>query len=1051
MLRELLAVIGLGLIFSSLNNLRAQEARSPSESEIPDLELNSGEGVLYDARSYGFDRGGNTYFFDGDVVLIGGGYVITADKIVVEYFKKEMTASGHVLFIHQNQIFTGEQVHIQWDTGDFRIKEAVLVANDAKEIEKVTRRVLGQSAEELSYETARVKRLQAIEKEKGDLRELFRLQPGEEPDPATVGSYARLLEQQKLVRESQAPTQGERDPERRQRYERRRTFWEKARAEAAKDALPREFYFKIEGEVLERVDGHLYRAKDATFTPCFCEADETPAWAFQAETIEAQQEGYIDMVHPILKIKGLPVLYLPYLKLPLKAKRQSGFLPPSVQTGEAKNGFVYTQPVFFDIAPNADATLTTDIFQRRGTRLGLETRYEARAFSGFRYQVEGIRDTSWLQLANQREDLLRYHLEESPFCASETDLIARQFCEQKVRENLASPSDTQRGKQEWEGRYFLAPRLSLVSNGRIVSDHRYIEDLYLPENFITAFANLNNATQFSTAKGSLNFDGKDFFASIGSSYGDNIISAEKYSGQQAPLIFQLQSRYFRLLPDGILPMPIYAELQARSISIDEQRFSARGPFKVQDISLGDGQWQRYALQLTTPLLSDSIVRIDHFADAELRRIEHQGLDKRNSMVRSWRTGLTLNLPIDGTGPLPGFLQSKNSKGTSYVQHLMNWSLSASVRPVVIRDGPYGDIIDGKGAPLVYFPSDRKVLYSDDRDIADEDVMVPHQRITFSTFQRWQTFDRLWQTLPAQGETKNKALKRNLDDLKEQALRELQAVKDQPVKRPEDMYSEQGSGEVKWYVPRYASVDQNRVEPLWFSASISYDYQQEKLRRQQLEKNEEIERQAQASADPATAEAVRQKKIGYYDLPESWQGPFATLGMNYKGFSLSSGLIYNLYERTSTSLSFALGLPPFYSSQLGLGYVLEKTPELNTSTNTFLFRRTKTTTLGFTTRLLPYITLGANLIRKQVDDQKGQVLASAADQKVQYGTSYQLAYDDLSGCWGLQFLREKDLNQNEEDANYILQLAVIFLGNRRSGDISPAFEKEFVGDRGRTNP
>lgn len=1051
MLRELWLVIGLGLLLSSFSKLWAQDEQANKEAEVPDLELNSGEGVLYDARSYGFDRQGNTYLFDGDVVLIGGGYVITADKILVEYQKKELTATGHVLFIHQNQIFTGERVHIRWESGDFRIQEAVLVANDAQEIEKMTRQILGQSAEELNYESARVKRLEGIEKEKSDLREMFRLQPELEPGAELVTSYQRLLEQQRLVRESKAPAQGERDPERRQRYERRRTFWEKARAEAAKNALPRDYYFKIEGEVLERVDGHLYRADDATFTPCFCEADETPAWAFQAAKIEAQQEGYIDLFHPILKIKGLPVLYLPYLKLPLKAKRQSGFLMPSVQTGETKNGVVYTQPVFFDLGKNADATLTTDIFQKRGTRLGLETRYEARQYSGFRYQIEGIRDSSWLQLASERQNLLRYHLLENPYCGGETDPIARQACEQKVRENLAPPSNTQRGKQEWEGRYFLAPRLSLVSKGSVISDHRYVEDLYLPENFITAFANLGNATQFSSSRGALQFDGKDFYSSLGLSYGDQAINTEKYSGQQAPLIFQLQSRYFRLLPDDWLGLPIYAELQARSVLVDERRFSAKDPYKVQDISLGDGSWQRYAIQTSTPLLSESIVRIDHFAEAELRAIEHQGLNKRHSTIRSWRTGFTLNLPIDGTGALPAFMQSQKAPGTTYVQHLMNWSLSASVRPVVVRDGPYGDIIDAKGAPLVYFPSDRKVLYSDDRDVPDEDTMVPHQRLTLSTQHRWQAFDRLWRVLPAQSQASSgRSTERDLNDLKAEALRELRAVKDQLVQKPSDMYKEEASGQVKWYVPRYASVDSNRTEPVWFNASISYDYQQEKLRRKTLERNDEIELQAQASADPATAESLRQRKVDYFDLPEPWQGPFATLGLNYRGLSLTSALTYNIYERTSSSLSFALGLPPFYSSQLGLGYVLEKTPELNTNTNTFLFKRTKTVTMGLTTRLIPYVTLGANLIRKQVEDQKGQVPVpgSAEAQRVQYGTSYQIAYDDLSGCWGIQFLREKDLNQNEEDANYILQLAVIFLGNRRAGDVSPSLEREFGVNRSR---
>ena len=67
----------------------------------------------------------------------------------------------------------------------------------------------------------------------------------------------------------------------------------------------------------------------------------------------------------VFEIKGMPILYLPYLKIPVKSKRQSGFLMPNIMTGNSTNGVVYTQPVYFSFSDSADATLTPDFIQKK--------------------------------------------------------------------------------------------------------------------------------------------------------------------------------------------------------------------------------------------------------------------------------------------------------------------------------------------------------------------------------------------------------------------------------------------------------------------------------------------------------------------------------------------------------------------------------------------------------------------------------------------------------------------------------------------------------------
>lgn len=1028
-------------VFEPLNIPVPEMEEEPDSESAPFLKMSEEASVLYDAQTIGFDKTGSHYQFSGEVVLIGGGYVITADQVDVAYLKKELTATGHVIMIHQNQVFTGDRVFIRWEKGDFAIDNAVLTAGDPQKIREVSQKILGLSVDELNYETARDKRLKDINLEKDQLREDFRRSNEVEPNAGLLLAYTRLLQQQNITSKAQAPSLAQQEGEKRRRFERRRIFWKKARDEAAKIPMPKA-YVRLQGGLLERTDGNSYHARDATFTPCLCDEDESPAWGFQADEIFAQQEGYIDLKHPVLTIKGIPVIYLPYMKLPLKTRRQSGFLMPAFQTGQEKNGFVYTQPLFLDLGKNADTTITTDVFQKRGVRVGAEARYEARTHSGIRYQVEGIRDQSWLQLTSERRDLLKYHLVDQPYC-TQTDPIELQKCINGVVTNLTPPSNTWRGQQDWDGRYSLAPRLSLVTKGKVVSDHRYLEDLYIPEDQVTAFANQSDANRFSTSKGKANLDGKDLYAGLEFAFADNSISQDRYSGQQVPVDFTIQSRYFRLFPQSWWSIPTYAEIKMETLRIAEWGEGGNLPGTGEE-TLGDGNWQRIGMQLTTPLSTTGVVRVDHFLEGEVRYIQHQNFGDGESTIRSWMTGISLNLPIDGMAPLPGWLQPEGLEGERFGHHIMNWELRFSVRPEVIRDGTgfasdlpngkvlrspgrYGIASDRNGAPLVYFPSDANRVYTDIQDIPNQDIMVKHERITLRTTHAWRIFDRVQEAVSPTAAAQD-ATSADLYDMQAQARRELLMVRDSSPRSVDQMYQENDKGGVDWLIRRYRTIDKDMREPVQLGAEITYDAEQERLRNEQIKKNKELEESA--LSDPANAADYRGQKTDYFNLAQSWIGPSAYLNFNWAETKLGTSVVYDIYKRASTSLAFELGLPTFYKTQLGLRYVLDKTAQLDQATNDALFKRTKTTTVGMTTGIVPKITAGANYIRRVVEDEA----------KPQYATSYQIGYDDRSGCWGIHLLREKGLNQDERDANYIFQLAVIFLGNRRSVDVSPGIER-----------
>lgn len=112
--------------------------------------------------------------------------------------------------------------------------------------------------------------------------------------------------------------------------------------------------------------------RNATFTSCLPTDD---AWLIEANEIRQHiQEEYLEMWHARFKILGVPVFYTPYLQLPIGDRRRSGLLIPDAGTS-SRDGYWYSQPIYWNIAPNFDATITPKYMSHRGWQLNGEFRY----------------------------------------------------------------------------------------------------------------------------------------------------------------------------------------------------------------------------------------------------------------------------------------------------------------------------------------------------------------------------------------------------------------------------------------------------------------------------------------------------------------------------------------------------------------------------------------------------------------------------------------------------------------------------------------------------
>ena len=120
--------------------------------------------------------------------------------------------------------------------------------------------------------------------------------------------------------------------------------------------------FNLIASELVRVNQNEYIAKDSEFTTC---KDCTESWAVYGNNMRLFVGKYIQIKHGLFKVKGVDVLYVPYLVIPVLSKRETGILIPrlSQRTGE---GLSLEQPFFWAIDDYKDLTLSPTFWAKRG-------------------------------------------------------------------------------------------------------------------------------------------------------------------------------------------------------------------------------------------------------------------------------------------------------------------------------------------------------------------------------------------------------------------------------------------------------------------------------------------------------------------------------------------------------------------------------------------------------------------------------------------------------------------------------------------------------------
>ena len=129
--------------------------------------------------------------------------------------------------------------------------------------------------------------------------------------------------------------------------------------------------FRADGRQIAKTGNDGYALRNGGLTTCDA---AVPSWKFGAAELDVTLEEFATGKNVVFYVKDIPVFYFPYIILPVKRERQSGFLFP--RFGNSTKRGVFTDiPFYWAISPSQEATIDLDVQTKRGVGLGLDYRY----------------------------------------------------------------------------------------------------------------------------------------------------------------------------------------------------------------------------------------------------------------------------------------------------------------------------------------------------------------------------------------------------------------------------------------------------------------------------------------------------------------------------------------------------------------------------------------------------------------------------------------------------------------------------------------------------
>jgi len=159
-------------------------------------------------------------------------------------------------------------------------------------------------------------------------------------------------------------------------------------------------------EQITKIDASRSRFQNILYTSC--DPDDRD-WHLKASEFNIDQDsGRGTAKNATIYFQEIPIFYLPYIMFPIDDRRMSGMLTPLISYSDTRGGSIAV-PLYWNIAPQTDATITPAWYSKRGLQWNSENRYLGRNQEGqldLSYLDDDLSNsTRWLKKWQHKADL----------------------------------------------------------------------------------------------------------------------------------------------------------------------------------------------------------------------------------------------------------------------------------------------------------------------------------------------------------------------------------------------------------------------------------------------------------------------------------------------------------------------------------------------------------------------------------------------------------------------------------------------------------------------
>lgn len=146
--------------------------------------------------------------------------------------------------------------------------------------------------------------------------------------------------------------------------------------------------FSLRGSQMDQVGEHHYFIKDYDYSTCY---DCPNSWELTGKSADVTIGEYAYMTDFVFKILDTSLMWFPFMVIPIKTQRQSGFLFPRFGTNGTYGPFGVV-PYYWAINSWSDATVGAGYYSFKGARFEGEARYSLTRQSNGAFNLYWTRD-----------------------------------------------------------------------------------------------------------------------------------------------------------------------------------------------------------------------------------------------------------------------------------------------------------------------------------------------------------------------------------------------------------------------------------------------------------------------------------------------------------------------------------------------------------------------------------------------------------------------------------------------------------------------------------